>query len=164
MGIARGMVHLHSHSILHRDLKSLNILVKSTNPRDKSCAKIVDFGESKENFQYSTAGELCGTIRWTAPEIFNNEPFTPKSDVYSFGIILWELVSLEVPYYDIKRDFEVEDFISSGNRLPVPDNCLAGYRTLIQSCWEHDPQARPTFEQALQVLRELKTRLRTLTV
>ena len=153
------MSHLHKHNILHRDLKSLNVLVNSTNPNDQVCAKLVDFGDSRESFRYSDENQICGTVRWTAPEVFNGKPFTQKSDVFSFGIILWEMICLEIPYPDIKRDFQVEDFVLSGGRPPVSVECPAGYRALMQSCWDENPQYRPTFGQILDVLWELQSRL-----
>ena len=158
IGLAKGMVHLHLHNILHRDLKSLNVLVTSTDPEEEVTVKLMDFGESEETFQYREDNHLCGTIRWMAPEIYKGKPYTPKSDVFSYGIILWELFSLQVPFHEIPRDFQVGDAIANGQRPSFAPDCLIGYRALAQSCWDPCPQSRPTFDEALLVLEELKLR------
>ena len=90
--IAQGINYLHSFNppILHRDLKSLNILL------DKNyVAKIADFGSAKLRDEHMT--KQRGTFQWMAPEVITNEHYTEKADVYSFGIILWEFWSKD-PY------------------------------------------------------------------
>lgn len=159
LGVATGMSYLHQFNILHRDLKSLNLLVKSTNPKEPVTVKLMDFGDSKVIYQYSNKNHICGTARWTAPEVFNQEPYTPKSDVYSFGIILWELLTQKQPFSDIQRDFQIADAVMLGARPPIPSDCPAGYKALMQACWHQKPQTRPTFDQIILVLEELKTRL-----
>ena len=88
--IVSGLYALHTHvpQILHRDLKSANILVKS----DYS-VKLCDFGlsrfDTEKNLQ--TLVKMRGTYAYTAPEVYNHQKYTEKSDLFSFGIILWEM-------------------------------------------------------------------------
>ena len=93
---ARGVHYLHSFKppILHRDLKSLNLLLDE-------CfrIKLADFGWTRVMAE-SMTGKI-GTYQWMAPEVINNEKYTEKADVYSFGIILWEIASREPPYKNI---------------------------------------------------------------
>src|SRR5690606_7633046 len=81
---AQGMHFLHSSGILHRDLKSPNILLD-----DKWNAKISDFGLTRfAHESNSDIDRLGGSLFWTAPEILGEEmPFSEASDVYSFGIV-----------------------------------------------------------------------------
>ena len=93
--VARGMHYLHSHKppILHRDLKSLNILVT----RDWR-GKIADFGMTR--FQDPDAAIVmtqCGSPYWMAPEMIQNLTYDEKSDVYSFGVCLWEIYTRQIP-------------------------------------------------------------------
>lgn len=91
--IARGMNYLHSFQppIIHRDLKSLNVLID-----EHLRAKIGDFGWTRPKADKMTA--KIGTFQWMAPEVITSESYSEKADVYSFGIILWEIATREPPY------------------------------------------------------------------
>ena len=91
--ISKGMNYLHSFKVpvLHRDLKSLNILID-----DSYRPKIADFGWTRLKADKMT--EKIGTFQWMAPEVLKTNTYTEKADVFSFGIILWEMASREPPY------------------------------------------------------------------
>ena len=96
--IAAGMAHLHSRSppLLHRDLRSPNILVDSS-----WRAKIADLGLSKIAEEAMAASSTLVQVnpRWAAPEIVaKGNPPTFASDVYSFGVVLWELLTWDLPW------------------------------------------------------------------
>jgi serine/threonine protein kinase len=143
IGIAHGMRYLHRCNILHRDLKSPNILLDSWN-----LPKIADFGLSR--FADSAQSEVpmthgVGTPQWMAPEQIAGE-YGPPADVYAFGIILYEMLTEKVPFSEC-RETATELFlrISEGYRPPLPGN--SDIEKLIMQCWAHEPQQRPTFEE-----------------
>ena len=148
--IAQGINYLHSFNppILHRDLKSLNILL------DKNfVAKIADFGWAKLREQHMT--KLRGTFQWMAPEVITNEHYTEKADVYSFGIILWEFWSKDPPYKGIKaKEVGIKVKNNKNFRPKIPDEVPQEIAELIKCCWDADPEKRPSFLDIINYIDE----------
>ena len=148
--IAQGINYLHSFNppILHRDLKSLNILL------DKNyVAKIADFGWAKLRDEHMT--KLRGTFQWMAPEVITNEDYTEKADVYSFGIILWEFWSKDPPYKGIKaKEVGIKVKNNKDFRPTIPDEVPQDIAELIKCCWDADPEKRPTFLDIINYIDE----------
>jgi serine/threonine protein kinase len=91
IGISKGMDYLHQNNIIHRDLKTANLLIGSG-----QVVKIADFGVSRLRSQGGEMTAETGTYRWMAPEVINHKPYDHKADVFSFAIVLWELVTTKV--------------------------------------------------------------------
>lgn len=98
--IATGMQYLHNEwKIIHRDLKSPNILVDGNNT-----LKICDFGSLytfNQTYMQSLVMSCVGTSQWMSPEMLKNEPCNEKCDVWSYAVVIWELLVQEVPYKNI---------------------------------------------------------------
>ncbi|CAH0513197.1 unnamed protein product [Peronospora belbahrii] len=149
----QGMLYLHSQErpVVHRDLKSVNILCSAT----FGC-KVGDFGLSrryKEGVDALTT--LVGTPFWLAPEIIRSERYGPEADVYSFGIVLTELETRCTPYHDQEETgLKVLMRVAhKGLRPSVPSTCLPERRKLIEDCLQDTPGRRPTFAQVLSRLQ-----------
>uniref|UniRef100_A0A8C7YUM5 Mitogen-activated protein kinase kinase kinase n=1 Tax=Oryzias sinensis TaxID=183150 RepID=A0A8C7YUM5_9TELE len=141
-GIASGMNYLHLHKIIHRDLKSPNVLVTQADT-----VKISDFGTSKELSDKSTKMSFAGTVAWMAPEVIRNEPVSEKVDIWSFGVVLWELLTGEIPYKDVDSSAIIWGVGSNSLHLPVPSTCPDGFKILMKQTWS--PRNRPSFRQIL---------------
>eukprot|EP00177_Eucheuma_denticulatum_P007775 GFKZ01014140.1.p1 GENE.GFKZ01014140.1~~GFKZ01014140.1.p1 ORF type:complete len:863 (+),score=76.48 GFKZ01014140.1:309-2897(+) len=167
--LARGMRYLHACRIIHRDLKSQNLLLDR--PVEEGCpvVKVADFGLSR-NFRGigtvsgSVAGIMTsetGTYRWMAPEMIRHEPYNEKVDVYSYGVVLWELFSCEVPFAGmtpIQAAFAVADKhlrpmceSTYAREVKIP----ASWAALISQCWHPSSHERPRFSQVLKILDEM---------
>ncbi|KAL6484449.1 hypothetical protein MHYP_G00064940 [Metynnis hypsauchen] len=143
-GIASGMNYLHLHKIIHRDLKSPNVLVTHND-----VVKISDFGTSKELSDKSTKMSFAGTVAWMAPEVIRNEPVSEKVDIWSFGVVLWELLTGEIPYKDVDSSAIIWGVGSNSLHLPVPSTCPDGFKILMKQTWQGKPRNRPSFRQIL---------------
>lgn len=143
--VAVGMEHLHLMNIVHRDLKTLNILLDE---EDDGC--VADFGLSgmmKDN------QELCGgvgTPHYTAPEVLSHTRYGPKVDSFSFGVVLWEMLMRKVPYGDMSHMAIYEHVVTRGWRLPIPNETPEGLKKMITRCWSKNPNDRPDFTEIVQ--------------
>ncbi|GAB4845658.1 Serine/threonine-protein kinase ht1, variant 2 [Ancistrocladus abbreviatus] len=147
LDIARGMQYLHSQGILHRDLKSENLLLG-----EDMCVKVADFGISCLESQCGSAKGFTGTYRWMAPEMIREKHLTKKVDVYSFGIVLWELLTTLTPFDNLTPEQAAFAVCQKNARPPLPSNCPAALSHLINKCWSCSPDKRPHFEEIVKVL------------
>ncbi|XP_076038121.1 uncharacterized protein LOC143023485 isoform X2 [Oratosquilla oratoria] len=145
--IACGMKYLHEHKIIHRDLKSPNVLIGNN-----QTVKISDFGTCREWNDVSTRMSFAGTVAWMAPEVIRNEPCSEKVDIWSFGVVLWELLTCEIPYRDVDNSAIIWGVGSNSLRLPIPSSCPDGFKLIVQMCWNSKPRNRPSFKYILMHL------------
>ena len=163
--MACGMEVLHNFKpdpIVHRDLKSLNLLV-TQDWRVKVC----DFGLSRMTGgnNLETFKKLCGTFAYCAPEIFSGGTFTDRSDVYSMGIVLWEVVyrairgAYQQPFAEfpnLHHDFQIMLQAASGVRPTIPPETPTVMRALIEECTAADVAKRPTAGHVAERLAKMR--------
>lgn len=170
--IANALTYLHSMSppIIHRDLKSKNVLLS-----EQLSAKLTDFGVSRERAE-NTMTVGIGTSLWMAPEVMMGDRYDEKADVFSFGVVLSELDSNDLPYAGAYKGSGSGSSGSSSRRLPMQrvlqmvvigklqvafsSGCPSGVVELALECTSLDPSARPT---AAIALYRLQTILRSMT-
>ncbi|XP_030474040.2 uncharacterized protein LOC115691530 [Syzygium oleosum] len=156
MDAAFGMEYLHEKNIVHFDLKSHNFLVNMRDPQRPVC-KIGDLGLSKIKKKTLVSGGVRGTIPWMAPELFNNKnnTVTEKVDVYSFGIVMWELLTGEEPYANLRSEDIIAGILKGTLRPEIPSWCDPAWRSLMERCWSTDVNSRPSFSDVAKELRAM---------
>jgi serine/threonine protein kinase len=138
------MQFLHSRSIIHRDLKSLNVLFDADGRMH-----ICDFGCSrKAGDEDALMTQNVGTPHWMAPELMNsNSGHNSKMDVYAYGLVPWKIVSLQVSFAGLEPT-QIHIQVSVNDIRPViPEHVNAPLRDLIQQCLDRNPDVRPTFDE-----------------
>lgn len=145
------MLYLHSSNplIVHRDLKSLNLLVA-----DDYTVKVADFGLSKTTTG-KTMNSKVGSLNWCPPEILLKKmPYTTKSDVYSYGMVLYELATGLPPFHDLKP-LQVIRAIDQGETPLLPADIDEDFSQIVEDCWQQEPEDRPDFDEIVQRMREV---------
>ncbi|OHT11076.1 TKL family protein kinase [Tritrichomonas foetus] len=142
IGIAGGMARLHEQNIIHRDLKSQNVLMD-----DNLLPKVCDFGVSRilEDYDNALITQKVGTPAWMAPEFFGQMEYTNKVDVYSYALILWELETGKAPFRGLRPPQIMEIVYNRHERPPMPPLASHSIKKLMQLCWSQKPSDRPSF-------------------
>ncbi|XP_051128929.1 serine/threonine/tyrosine-protein kinase HT1 [Andrographis paniculata] len=149
LDISSGMEYLHSQGVIHRDLKSNNLLLN-----DEMRVKVADFGTSCLETQCREAKGNMGTYRWMAPEMIKEKPYTRKVDVYSFGIVLWELTTALLPFQGMTPVQAAFAVAEKNERPPLPASCQPALAHLIKRCWAANPSKRPDFGEIVSALEK----------
>ena len=153
--VALGLYYLHccKPPVLHLDLKSANVLL------DKhGIAKVCDFGLAHLKLGSDVRTDRQGSPMWTSPEVLKGDARNEKADTYSYGMLLFELMSRELPFATVTPAQVVMGVIT--NLLPAPTLPNAkewpeALRELMERCWQHEPSSRPSFSAILDTVERI---------
>ena len=160
-GAAAALKYLHDRKVQHRDIKTPNLLL-SRDGSGRLTVKMGDFGLSRcqalitATASSSSGGRSIGSPRWSSPEQLKREPYTDKSDVYSLGVVLWEILTLQLPWGE-SDTMQIITAMLMKKQLELPDAqtlpaSLDPLHALVASCISHNSDARPTAKQVCQAL------------
>lgn len=148
VGIASGMKFLHQCKVVHRDLKSLNILMD-----DKFEPKIADMGFAKFLHEGEIQTMRIGSYPWMAPEVLSTHTYNEKADIYSFAMILYEMLTLKYPFSGQSvTSIQCQVLTNQRPAFPTSQDSNQGLIKLIQRCWEQSPDERPSFAEIFTML------------
>ncbi|XP_078144633.1 raf-1 proto-oncogene, serine/threonine kinase a isoform X1 [Centroberyx gerrardi] len=158
---AQGMDYLHAKNIIHRDMKSNNIFL-----HEGLTVKIGDFGLATVKARWSGSHQVeqpSGSILWMAPEVIrmqDNNPYSFQSDVYSYGIVLYELMTGELPYSQIANRDQIIFMVGRGYLSPdlskLYKSCPKAMKRLVADCIKKSKDERPLFPQILSSIELLQ--------
>lgn len=162
--IAEALAYLHTlrTPIIHRDLKSRNVLLNS-----KMVAKLSDFGLCRNRTYEETLTAGVGTVRWTAPEVMLGENYSEMADVYSFGVVLSELDTREIPFEERSSkngsgapDMAIVIKVARGELRPkFASDCPDAILRIANACIQFDPALRPSSTEVVQMLTDYRNQL-----
>ena len=150
--LAEGLDAIHEHNVIHRDLKTRNVMVRSNGQ-----AVIMDFGlarsyEPADKEEGTKTIGVMGTPGYMSPEQILDEPLDQRSDVYSLGIIFCELLSGNVPFGSDLRS-RLAHLEKSGKSPQLPSSVPSSLNRIIQKCLAKEPANR--YQTATQLLKDL---------
>lgn len=140
---------MHKNKIVHRDLKSLNILLD-----DNLNIKVCDFGLARRFDEINTGNsKFSGTPTYMALELYQKKAYDHKVDVFAFGTLLWELFAREIPF-DGLDPIDIMERIKNDTPLPYKSEVTSEVLDLVSRCRSVRPEKRPEFSE---IVAEINT-------
>jgi hypothetical protein len=159
--IVSGLSYLHLKGVVHFDLKPDNLLLETRSSDEDSETpdlKVADFGLAKIKWQQYVSGvqDLRGTLPYMAPELVaDSTRVTEKADVWSVGMVMWEMLTREVPFQNLNPQQIISGLMMGSLKPVIPAHCEPEWRTLMEACWNPCPSDRPTCQELVDNLEQL---------
>ena len=146
---AKAIEYLQDMGVIHKDVKSDNYLIACNN-----ILKLADFGLAKLSDKTLNQATERGTAAYMAPELFTEGSLSPKFDIFAYGVVLWEIVTRQIPWKGKGYHVIVFGVCHNGERLSIPEDCPEDLAYLMRQCWQTDRRKRPSIKKILSVLEK----------
>lgn len=136
--------HIHSNKMMHRDLKTANVLLTTT-----GLIKLGDFGFSRQyedSLSNPVGTTFCGTPYYLSPELWHRKPYSKKSEMWALGVVIYEVMALRRPFGGRNMD-ELISNICKSSREPLPETYSAEMRAICDSLLQVDAAKRPALRE-----------------
>lgn len=156
-GIASGMSYLHSNNVIHRNLNPESIFLD-----EYLVPKIGNFGlltkiHTLASMTFQTTVGIKGKPSYSSPELLECNEYSKENDVYAFSLIVYEIMTLEIPFSNINNFNELfTKIVTQSIRPKLNKDIPRCYRQLIEMCWSQNPTERPSFEEITSLLKNDK--------
>lgn len=148
--LIKGLKYLHENGIIHRDIKSENILIDTDGK-----IKLTDFGCSKKySEELSETGfisSMKGSLLWMAPEVMKQSGYGRKADIWSLGCVVIEMLTAKLPWPEVENQINLMMKVAIYNEIPpIPGDISKNCKDFLLKCLEKDPKNRPSAAELLE--------------
>lgn len=143
-----GLDHIHQNKMMHRDLKTANVLLTTT-----GLVKLGDFGFSRQyedSLSQPVGSTFCGTPYYLSPELWHRKPYSKKSEMWALGVVLYEVMALKRPFGGRTMDDLISNICRS-RRNPLPTTFSEELRGLCDRLLSVDPKDRPSVRELFEM-------------